>query len=130
MSAETRFVLDASALLVYLQRESGYERVREALAQGAAMSTVNLAEVYAKAVDRNLPLGEIAGRLEALGLNVVSFTNEDARESAMLYPKARRLGLSLGDRACLALGVRLGLPILSADRAWKGFPGVSLEMVR
>ena len=130
MSGELRFVLDASAVLVYLQREPGYEKVRDALARGAAVSTVNLAEVYAKLVDRNLPWDEIGRGLEALGLSVLPFTDEDARGSALLYPKARRLGLSLGDRACLALGVRLGLPVLSADRAWKGFGGVRLEMVR
>lgn len=123
-------VLDASAVLVYLQREPGYEKVRTALAQGAAVSTVNMAEVYAKVVDRNLPLIEIAGRLEGLGISVVPFTDQDARESALLYPRTSRLGLSLGDRACLALGMRLGLPILTADRAWKGLPGVQLEMVR
>ncbi len=130
MNTELSFVLDASAVLVYLQREPGYEKVRDALARGAAVSTVNLAEVYAKLVDRNLPWGEIGRGLEALGLNVLPFTDEDARQSALLYPKARRLGLSLGDRACLALGVRLGLPVLSADQAWKSFGGVRLEMVR
>ncbi|HXJ91802.1 MAG TPA: type II toxin-antitoxin system VapC family toxin [Terriglobia bacterium] len=130
MSGEFGYVLDASAVLVYLQREPGYEKVRDALARGAAVSTVNLAEVYAKLLDRNLPWGEIGRGLEALGLSAIPFTDEDARESASLYPKARRLGLSLGDRACLALGVRLGLPVLSADRAWKGFEGVKLEMVR
>jgi ribonuclease VapC len=130
VGAEVRLMLDASAILVYLQRELGYERVRAALAQGAAVSTVNMAEIYAKVVDRNLPLIEIAGRLEGLGIKVVPFTDQDARESALLYPKASRLGLSLCDRACLALGMRLGLPILTADRAWKGFPGVHLGMVR
>jgi PIN domain nuclease of toxin-antitoxin system len=87
VNAEVRFVLDASAVLVYRQREPGYEKVSEALARGAGVSTVNLADVYAKLVDRDLPWGEIAGRLEALGLSVVSFTSEDARESAVLYPK-------------------------------------------
>jgi PIN domain nuclease of toxin-antitoxin system len=130
VNAEVRFVLDASAVLVYLQREPGYEKVQDALARGAALSTVNLAEVCAKLVDRNLPWGEIGRGWEGLGLNVVPFTDQDAPESALLYPKARRPGLSLGDRACLALGVRLGLPVLSADRAWKSFGGVQLEMVR
>jgi PIN domain nuclease of toxin-antitoxin system len=115
--------------LVYLQREIGYEKVRAALARGVAVSTVNMAEVYAKVVDRDLPLRKIATRLEGLGIRVIPFTDQDARESAGIYGKAKRLGLSLGDRACLALGLRLGLPVFTADRAWKGFPGINLEIV-
>lgn len=130
MSGEPRFVLDASALLVYLQQEPGYEKVQKALASGAVMSTVNLAEVYAKVVDRGLSLSEITGNLAALGLGVVPFTEGDARESALLYPRTRALGLSLGDRACLAVGTRLALPVLSGDRAWKKVAGVRVEFLR
>jgi ribonuclease VapC len=128
--AEPQFVLDASALLVYLQHEPGYQKVQTALADGAVMSAVNLAEVYAKIEARGLSLSEVAAGLLALGLGVVSFTEGDARRSAALYSRARRLGLSLGDRACLALGIHLGLPVLSADQAWKAFPGVRLEIIR
>jgi PIN domain nuclease of toxin-antitoxin system len=130
VNAEVRSVLDASAVLVYLQREIGYEKVRAALAQGAAVSTVNMAEVYAKVVDRDLPLTEIAALLEGLGVRVIPFTDQDARESAGIYSRAKRFGLSLGDRACLALGLRLGLPVFTADRTWKGFPGIHLELIR
>jgi ribonuclease VapC len=128
--SEVRSVLDASVVLVYLQREPGYERVRNALTQGAAISAVNLAEVYGKVVERGLALEDIAQRLLALGLGVAAFGEDDARGSARLYPEARRLGLSLGDRACLALGVRLGLPVLTADRAWKRLAGLDVELVR
>lgn len=117
-------------LLAYLQREPGYDRVRNALIQGAAISAVNLAEVYAKVVERGLPLEDIAQRLHALGLGVATFGEEDARGSARFYPEARRLGLSLGDRACLALGARLGLPVLTADRAWLRLTGVNIELLR
>jgi len=127
---EVRRVLDASVVLAYLQRETGYERVRSALGAGAAISAVNIAEVYAKVIERGLPVDEIASRLRALGLEVVAFDEAHARESAALYPKARTLGLSLGDRACLALGQRHSLPVLTADQAWKRMPGIKVELLR
>jgi len=117
-------------VLAYLQREAGHERVGSALADGAAISAVNLAEVYAKAVERGISSEEVRARIKALGLLVVKFDEDDALQSAALYPKARAAGLSLGDRACLALGQRLGLPVLTADQAWKRVPGIRLELLR
>lgn len=111
-------VLDASAVLAYLQREPGHEQIRGALDQGAAISTVNLAEVYAKAVASGQELEAVADRLLALGLGPQPFTEPDARAAAELYLQTRVHGLSLGDRACLALGLQLGLPVLTADRTW------------
>jgi len=111
-------VLDASAILAYLKRETGYEQVRNALEAGAAMSTVNLSEVYGRVVATGQALPPVAARLLALGLSPEPFTEGDARTSADLYPQTQPLGLSLGDRACLALGMRLVLPVLTADRAW------------
>ena len=60
---EVRYVLDASAVLAYLQQEMGYEKAREALEVGAVVSTVNLAEVYAKVIDKGLTLEGVATRL-------------------------------------------------------------------
>jgi ribonuclease VapC len=128
--SEARFVLDASAVLAYLQGETGHQRVGAAIAAGAAISAVNSAEVYAKVIERGLPAGEIAARLRALGLETISFDDDDARQSAELYPKGRALGLALADRACLALGRRLSLPVLTADQAWKRIPGIKVELIR
>lgn len=111
-------VLDASAVLAYLQREPGYETARDALRNGGAISTVNLAEVYTKLVTRELPVDPVAVRLAALGLRSFVFTDDDARVTSELYARTRQVGLSFGDRACLALGRRLGVPVLTADRAW------------
>lgn len=127
---EAGCVLDASVVLAYLQRETGFERVGSALASGAVISAVNLAEVYAKVVDRGFAAEEVGTRLHALGLQVIAFDEEHACESAVLYPKARALGLSLGDRACLSLGQRLGLPVLTADHAWKRLAGAKVELLR
>jgi ribonuclease VapC len=111
-------VLDASAVLAYLKREPGYEKVRNALEAGATISMVNLGEVYARVVASGQVLAPVAASLLVLGLAPEPFTESDARASAGLYPQTQTLGLSLGDRACLALGMRLSLPVLTTDRAW------------
>lgn len=124
-------VLDASAVLAYLKREPGYDVVRQALEVGAAISTVNLAEVYAKVVAAGQQVEAVAVRLLALGLSAIPFTEEDARVTADLYMPTRPMGLSLGDRACLALGLRLNLPVLTADRAWaQPHLGVDVRILR
>src|SRR5262245_28225229 len=104
--ADSPTVLDASAVLAFLHRETGFERVRDALRGGAAISTVNLSEVYARVAASGQPLQATAGRLLALGLKAEPFTEEDARTAAGYLPVTRSAGLSLGDRACLALGKR------------------------
>lgn len=124
-------VLDASALFAYLQQERGYETVREALRGGAAISTVNLAEVQAKLKARGKDAQEITLRLKALGLHVFPFVEEDALQTADFYPPTRSKGFSLGDRACLALARRLGLPALTADSAWSTLKlGVKVRLIR
>ncbi|SDF38188.1 PIN domain nuclease, a component of toxin-antitoxin system (PIN domain) [Thermus arciformis] len=126
-----RKLLDASALLAYLQREPGFETVREALREGAAISAVNLAEVAGKLKARGKDPERIVRRLVAMGLEVLPFTLEEALEAGALDPLTRPLGLSLGDRACLAAGKVRGLAVLTADRTWAGaVPGVEVAVVR
>ena len=126
-----RKLLDASALLAYLQREPGFEAVREALREGAAISAVNLAEVAGKLKARGKDPERIVRRLLAMGLEVLPLTLEEALEAGALDPLTRPLGLSLGDRACLAAGKVRGLAVLTADRTWAGVvPGVDVVVVR
>ena len=126
-----RKLLDASALLAYLQREPGFEAVRETLREGAAISAVNLAEVVGKLKARGKDPERIVRRLLAMGLEVLPFTLEEALEAGALDPLTRPLGLSLGDRACLAAGKVRGLAVLTADRTWAGVvPGVDVVVVR
>lgn len=129
-------VLDASALLALLKGEPGAERVAEALERGAYLSAVNLAEVLSKLADWGEDPAEAQARMEGVGLlgaavEVLPFTGEDALEVARLRALTRAYGLSFGDRACLALARRLGLPALTAERAWAELDlGISVEVLR
>ena len=129
--AEPKAVLDASAVLAYLQREPGFEKVGEELKAGAVISTVNLAEVEAKVISRGLDVDAATKSLLALGLTPRPFTEHDARQSALIYPTTQPAGLSLGDRACLALGLTAGLDVMTADRSWKDLDiGVVVRFIR
>lgn len=134
--ADAACVLDASALLAYLNDEAGADVVEDALAGGASISTVNLAEVLTK-------LGEIGEDPERVSetlwrrgllgqqLEVVAFSADDAVLTAELHRKTKQYGLSLGDRACLGLALRLDLPAVTADRSWSRVRvGVKIQSVR
>lgn len=117
-------VLDASALLAYLNEEPGAEAVEEALGFGARVGAVNWAEVLSKVAEKGGDPGLLEDRLERSGvlsqtLEVVPLTREDALTIGELRPLTKEAGLSLADRACLALAIRLSLPALTTDRVWK-----------
>ena len=111
-------VLDASALLAWLQREPGAASVRAVLG-GALMSTVNFAEVVHKASGSQVDAAELRVALESLGLVLEPFSATQAGIAGSLREPTRELGLSLGDRACLALALEKGRSILTADRIWR-----------
>jgi PIN domain nuclease of toxin-antitoxin system len=118
-----RHVLDASALLAYLFGEPGDDVVADAISRGANASTVNVAEVLSVVASRGGDPADVAARLTRAGvlgeaIAVEPFTLADAAEAARLRPLTRDHGLSLADRACIALARRLGLPALTADRTW------------
>ncbi len=123
-------VLDASALLALVQGEPGGAEV-EARLRGSRISAVNLSEVLAKGLERGVGLDDGLERLEALRLRVEPFDAALAAAAAALRPATRHAGLSLGDRACLALAGRLGLPALTAEGAWRGLDvGVRIDFIR
>ena len=97
-------LLDASALLAYLHREPGFEVVRQAVREGAAIGAVNLAEVLGKVREKGRDAARIHTALGALGLTVLPFDEGDAALAGELSPLAKSHGLALGDRACLAQG--------------------------
>jgi ribonuclease VapC len=129
-------VLDASALLAYLHDEPGAETVADAIAGGTAISAVNLAEVLGRATDGDGDPARLVSQMTDRGLlggaiSVESFTDKDAIEVARLRPQTRARGLSLGDRACIALACRLDLPALTADAAWSRLDlEVTLQQIR
>jgi len=110
-------VLDASALLAYLRQEPGAEAV-DGWIDAAVLSSVNWAEVMQKALSADVEVAGLREDLQALGLLVEPFSAADADMAAQLWPQTRRHGLSLADRACLSLALRLSLPVLTCDRAW------------
>ena len=112
-------VLDSSALLAYLRDEQGADAVQEALAEAASIGTVNLSEVLSKLVDGGQDPGKAMERIGVLPLEVVPFDEDLAVETARLRPLTVQAGLSLADRACLALARRRGVRALTADAAWR-----------
>src|SRR5215831_5962095 len=105
-----RIVLDASALLAVLNREPGADKLTPQLLSTASSSTVNLAEVQSKLVSRGLNPDEAWEATLSPIREAVAFTAEQARNAGSLVVQTRALGLSLGDRACLALGLALTAP--------------------
>lgn len=123
-------VLDASALLALLNDEPGADVVASNLDQ-ALIVAVNWSEVVGKLVDGGMPEQAILTALGSLGLKLRPFDEELAHLAGMLRVKTRPLGLSLGDRACLALAARLSLPVLTADRSWSTLKvGVKVRLIR
>jgi ribonuclease VapC len=124
------WILDASAILVLLNHESGSEKV-ESLLPGAFVSSVNVAEVAGKLADLGMPTSNIQAAIETLGLTIVDFDLQMALEAGILRTVTRRAGLSLGDRACLATARVLKKSVVTADRTWAHLKtGVKIRLVR
>jgi PIN domain nuclease of toxin-antitoxin system len=126
----SKYVLDASALLAFLNEEPGAERVGELL-DSAVVSSVNMSEVITKLIDAQMPEGEIELVLTYLSCEVHPFEFDDAWYTARLRPLTKEKGLSLGDRACLGLARKLGVPAVTADKAWQRLKlDVPVEVIR
>lgn len=110
-------VLDSSAVLAALLDEPGRDSVAAVL-DGALISSVNLSEVVAKLVERGATDDEAARTVAALPFEIRGFDTEAGLIAGILRRDTRRLGLSLGDRACLALAIQAGGTVLTTDRAW------------
>jgi ribonuclease VapC len=111
-------VLDASAVLAVLNGERGEKRVVSLLAE-SAVSTVNLTEIAAKLLEAGMDEKSAQLAVAVLGIGeIVDFTEDLAWEAARLRPLTRQYGLSLGDRACLALSIKLKVPAVTANKEW------------
>lgn len=126
------WVLDASALLALLNNEPGGNLVADAINQMTIMSAVNLSEVVAKLHEAGIPAQEIHEILDPLGIEIIDFNLELAYRTGMLRLATKKAGLSLGDRACLALAEQFNkVPLLTADRSWKELQlPVNIQLIR
>lgn len=122
--------LDASALLAFLLREEGHQRVGELLSD-ACMSTVNFSEVLGRFARAGQDVVLIAERLLATPIELVEFSAQQGVIAAALVPATQRHGLSLGDRACLALARERRIWAVTADQSWRKLNiDVEIEAVR
>lgn len=123
-------VLDASALLAVLQGERGSEHVIPVL-KGSVISAVNYSEVLKKLIERGDDIGVAMFHIESVKVVVKAFDKQHARRTAELWPSAKQFGLSLGDRACLALGALLDAEVMTTDRRMAdAVQGVRVQLIR
>jgi ribonuclease VapC len=129
-------VLDASALLALVYDEVGAERVEPALRGGALISTVNWAETLSRMTERGDPvevaMPRLRAQVDAIGtLTIWPYDEAQALESARLRLRTKSFGLSLADRACLALGRLRRLPVFTTDRTWRSLHlSIKIEVIR
>jgi PIN domain nuclease of toxin-antitoxin system len=123
-------VLDASAILAVLQGEAGAEAVASEV-DGAIVSSVNYAEVASKLADKGIGRDAASEAVLRLGIEVADFDRELADRVGELRPLTRHRGLSLGDRACIALAEREHARVITADRTWRDvIPSVEIQLIR
>lgn len=123
-------VVDASVLLAIIFDEPMADGAFEAT-RGAIMSTVNFSEVLTKCLEQGADADFAERQIDRLEIDLAVFTSQDAKTTAALRLPTRYRGLSLGERACLALALRLALPVITADRQWEGLDiGVDIRLIR
>lgn len=123
-------IFDASCLFISIKKEPGLEAV-DAIEDDIVMSSVNVAEIVTKLALGRVSTEDIDSALAERVVTIVPFTAHHAKVAGLLVTRTRHRGLSLGDRACLALAIELGLPIVTADRAWAGLDvGVEIRLIR
>ncbi|MFL6374059.1 MAG: type II toxin-antitoxin system VapC family toxin [Pyrinomonadaceae bacterium] len=125
----SRYVLDSSAVIAYLNQEPGSDKVHPLIAE-AEISAVNLAEVLTKAVEAGHSIKSAFATFSLLRIDVVDYDSHQARKAAELRPITRGLGLSLGDRSCLALAMLSNATVVTADRAWAALDVCPVHLIR
>ena len=125
--SDAEIVADASAILALLLGE-GFDTFDPLRLLGCCISAVNIAEVLTKLVSGGLAEADAEAAVGRLDLRVVPFDGPQAQTAARLWPRTRQVGLSLGDRACIALALQFGRPVVTAERVW-GRLGLGVEIV-
>lgn len=123
-------VLDSSAVLAVIFNEPGGDKVVDLL-QGGLLSTVNLAEIHTRLLLDGRPADFAWNRILSLGCEICFFDDEQARLAAEMISVTKPYGLSLGDRACLALGLQRKATVYTTDQVWKRLNlGIEIEVIR
>ena len=123
-------ILDSSAVLALLRGEPGADRIRRVIAR-SLLCSVNLTEVIGKLIERGAPASAAVQIARSLPYQVVPYDEDLASDAGVLWGETRASGLSLGDRACLALARREGLPALTTDQRWaRETVGVDVQLIR
>lgn len=123
------FILDSSAILAVLQQEIGGEKAVTYFPK-ASVSAVNVAEVLTKLVEKGDDIDKAIKAFEFLQLEVIDLDESQARKIAELRPLTKHLGLSLGDRSCLALAIIEDATAVTADRDWRSISFCSIDVIR
>ena len=127
----SNIVHDASAILAVIIGEPGQETLTPRLLADAVISTVNLAEVQGKLQSLGWTSDEAWEDATGLLREVVHFNEDQARTAGDLLAQTRQLGLSLGDRSCLALGIALQAPVYTAEKVWQKVKvGIPIHVIR
>lgn len=130
MQKTNKIILDASALLALLKKESGHSIVEENLAN-AVMSAINISEVIAVLLAIEIPKNETLTIINGLISEIIPFDQHQALMAAELRKITKQHGLSLGDRACLALAKEKKLPVITADKIWNKLDlGITIHVIR
>lgn len=124
-----KIVLDSSAVLAVIFQEKGSEVV-EPLLDKSFISTINVAEVFTKLNEKGKFNKQIFDDFQQLGLEIIDFDFAQAVKVAELRPLTKHLGLSLGDRSCLALAILNNTTAVTADKEWQNFSGCNVEIIR
>jgi PIN domain nuclease of toxin-antitoxin system len=123
-------VLDSSAILALFFNEQGGQIVAS-LVEGALLSTVNLTEVHCRMIERDAQAKQAWGWIQGLECQICFFSDEQARVAAELKQITRPFGLSLGDRACLALAMERKATVYTTDKVWKQLDlGIEIVAIR
>jgi PIN domain nuclease of toxin-antitoxin system len=126
----SKYVLDVSALLALLNNEPGAQRVKDIL-QESVIGAVNVCETVGKLTNAGMSLDDARTSIKLINLEVIPFDTELAYKAVALIVETKKLGLSLGDRACLALGLMLNKTVVTAERLWSRLKlDITVEIIR
>jgi ribonuclease VapC len=127
----SKAVLDASAILALIFREPGAEKLTDEVLETAVASTVNLAEVQTKLIQKGYDSEDAWQDALLLKEPPEPYTSEQAKIAGTLVKKTQSYGLSLGDRSCLALAIALKAPVYTTEKIWKNLKvGVPIHVIR